>query len=149
MQVLAYDPYVDEQQAQEIGVTMTSFEEVIASADFLSLHAALIEETRHLIGKRELEQMKSSAFLINTARGGLLDEEALCTALVEGKLAGAALDVFDCEPPVGSPLLELRNVVVTPHIGAHTKESIERVGVLAAQNVVQALQTGEPVYRVV
>ena len=93
--------------------------------------------------------MKSSAFLINTARGGLLDEEALCTALVEGKLTGAALDVFDCEPPVGSPLLELRNVVVTPHIGAHTKESIERVGVLAAQNVVQALQTGEPVYRVV
>jgi D-3-phosphoglycerate dehydrogenase len=149
MQVLAYDPYVDGQQARAIGVTMTSFEEVIASADFLSLHAALTEETRHLIGKRELERMKSSAFLINTARGGLLDAEALCTALTEGKLAGAALDVFDCEPPVGSPLLELRNVVVTPHIGAHTKESIERVGVLAAQNVVQALQTGESLYRVV
>ncbi len=148
MQVLAYDPYIDEIQAEAIGVRMTSLAEVIGSADFLSLHATLTEETRHLIGKGELEQMKSSAFLINTARGGLVDEEALYTALVEGKLAGAALDAFTAEPPVGSPLLELKNVVVTPHIGAHTKEAIERVGVLAAQNVVQALRTGEPVYRV-
>ncbi len=148
MQVLAYDPYVDEKQAEAIGVRMTSLEEVIASADFVSLHAALTEETRNMIGKRELEQMKLSAFLINTARGGLVDEEALYTALVEGKLAGAALDAFTSEPPVDSPLLELRNVVITPHIGAHTKEAIERVGVLAAQNVVQALHTGEPVYRV-
>jgi D-3-phosphoglycerate dehydrogenase len=148
MQVLAYDPYVDEKQAEAIGVRMTSLEEVIASADFVSLHAALTEETRNMIGKRELEQMKLSAFLINTARGGLVDEEALYTALVKGKLAGAGLDTFTSEPPVDSPLLELRNVVVTPHIGAHTKEAIERVGVLAAQNVVQALHTGEPVYRV-
>lgn len=148
MQVLAYDPYVDEKQAEAIGVRMTSLAEVIASADFLSLHATLTEETRHLIGKRELEQIKPSAFMINTARGGLVDEEALYTALVEGKLAGAALDAFTAEPPVGSPLLELKNVVVTPHIGAHTKEAIERVGVLAAQNVVQALHTGEPLYRV-
>ena len=149
MQVLAYDPYVDEVQAEAIGVRMSSFEEVISAADFLSLHAALTEETRHMIGNSELEHVKPSAFLINTARGGLVDEEALYKALVQGKLAGAALDVFDCEPPVGSPLLELGNVVLTPHIGAHTKEAIERVGVLAAQNVVQGLQTGEPVYRVV
>lgn len=148
MQVLAYDPYVDEKQAEAIGVRMTSLAEVIASADFLSLHATLTEETRHLIGKRELEQIKPSAFMINTARGGLVDEEVLYTALVEGKLAGAALDAFTAEPPVGSPLLELKNVVVTPHIGAHTKEAIERVGVLAAQNVVQAVHTGEPLYRV-
>jgi D-3-phosphoglycerate dehydrogenase len=148
MQVLAYDPYVDEKQAEAIGVRLTSLEEVIASADFVSLHAALTAETRNIIGKRELEQMKLSAFLINTARGGLVDEEALYTALVEGTLAGAALDAFTSEPPVDSPLLELRNVVVTPHIGAHTKEAIDRVGVLAAQNVVQALHTGEPVYRV-
>jgi D-3-phosphoglycerate dehydrogenase len=148
MQVLVYDPYVDEKQAEAIGVRMTSLEEVIASADFVSLHAALTAETRNMIGKRELEQMKLTAFLINTARGGLVDEEALYIALVEGKLAGAGLDTFTSEPPLDSPLLELRNVVVTPHIGAHTKEAIERVGVLAAQNVVQALHTGEPVYRV-
>jgi D-3-phosphoglycerate dehydrogenase len=148
MQVLAYDPYVDEKQAEAIGVCMTSLEEVIASADFVSLHATLTEETRNMIGKRELEQMKPSAFLINTARGGLVDEEALYRALIEGKLAGAGLDAFTSEPPLDSPLLELTNVVVTPHIGAHTKEAIERVGVLAAQNVVQALHTGEPVHRI-
>jgi D-3-phosphoglycerate dehydrogenase len=149
MQVLAYDPYVDEQQAGAMGVRLTSFEEVISSADFLSLHAALTPETRHLIGKAALEKIKPSAFLINTARGALVDEDALYAALVEGKLAGAALDVFSAEPPLGSPLLGLKNVVVTPHIGAHTKEAIERVGVLAAQNVVKTLQTGEPVCRVV
>jgi len=149
MQVLAYDPYIDEKQAEAVGVRVTSLEEAIAAADFLSLHAALTEETRHLIGKSELERMKSTSFLINTARGGLVNEEALYTALVEGKLAGAALDVFAAEPPLDSPLLGLKNVVVTPHIGAHTQESIERVGVLAAQNVVQALQTGQPVHRVV
>jgi D-3-phosphoglycerate dehydrogenase len=148
MYVLAYDPYIDEEQAEAIGVHMAAFEEVVTAADFLSLHAALTEETRGLIGKRELEQMKTSAFLINTARGGLVDEEALCTALSEGRLAGAALDAFAAEPPVSSPLLGLKNVVVTAHIGAHTKEAIERVGVLAAQNVVQALQTGQPVCRV-
>ncbi len=149
MQVLAYDPYVDEQLAGAIGVRMSSFEEVISAADFLSLHAALTEETRHMIGKSELENMKPSAFLINTARGGLVDEEALYAALVEGQLAGAALDAFAAEPPIDSPLLQLENVVLTPHIGAHTQEAIERVGVLAAQNVVQALQTGEPIHRVV
>lgn len=148
MQVLAYDPYVDEKHAEAMGVRMASLGEVIASADFLSLHAALSEETRHLIGKSELESMKPTAFLINTARGGLVDEDALYAGLVEDKLAGAALDVFAAEPPLGSPLLGLKNVVVTPHIGAHTRESIERVGALAAQNVVQALQTGEPVFRV-
>jgi D-3-phosphoglycerate dehydrogenase len=149
MQVLAYDPYVDEAQVGAIGVFMSSFEEVISAADFLSLHAALTEETRHMIGKSELERMKPSAFLINTARGGLVDEEALYAALASGQLAGAALDAFAVEPPLGSPLLQLENVVLTPHIGAHTKEAIERVGMLAAQNVVQALQTGEPIHRVV
>jgi D-3-phosphoglycerate dehydrogenase len=149
MQVLAYDPYVRELQEEAIGVRMSSFEEVVSAADFLSLHAAMTEETRHMIGKSELEAMKPSAFLINTARGGLVDEEALYAALASGQLAGAALDAFAAEPPLGSPLLQLGNVVLTPHIGAHTQEAIERVGVLAAQNVVQALQTGEPIHRVV
>jgi D-3-phosphoglycerate dehydrogenase len=149
MQVLAYDPYVDREQARAVKINMTSFEEVITSADFLSLHAALTEETYHLIGEVELDQMKPSAFLINTARGGLVDEAALYSTLVEGKLAGAALDVFAVEPPAGNPLLELKNVVVTPHVGAHTQEAIERMGMLAARNVVQALRAGEPVHRVV
>ncbi len=148
MEVLAFDPYVDSEHARALGVRMTEFEDVLTSADFLSLHAVLTEETRNMLGQRELSMMKPSAFLINTARGGLVDETALHTALAEGRLAGAALDTFVAEPPVGSPLLELENVVVTPHIGAHSNEAIERVGVLAAQNVVQALQTGEPIHRV-
>ena len=148
MEVLAFDPYVDSEHARTLGVSMAEFEDVLTSADFLSLHAALTEETRNMLGQRELGMMKPSAFLINTARGGLVDETALYAALAEGRLAGAALDAFVAEPPVGSPLLDLENVVLTPHIGAHTNEAIERVGVLAAQNLVQALQTGEPIHRV-
>jgi D-3-phosphoglycerate dehydrogenase len=102
-----------------------------------------------MIGVSQFQMMKPDAYLINTSRGGLIDEKALHQALIEGQIAGAALDAFVKEPPWGSPLLELDNVIVTSHIGAHTKEAIERVGVLAAQNVVQALQTGEPVYRVI
>jgi D-3-phosphoglycerate dehydrogenase len=101
MQVLAFDPYVDSEHARALGVRMAKFEDVLAQADFLSLHAALTEETRNMLGQRELDMMKPSAFLINTARGGLVDETALHAALAEGKLAGAALDAFAAEPPVG------------------------------------------------
>jgi D-3-phosphoglycerate dehydrogenase len=92
--------------------------------------------------------MKPTAFLVNTARGGLVDEAALYQALSQKWIAGAALDVFVEEPPVGSPLLGLENLVVTPHIGAHTQEAIERMGVMAAQNVVLTLQSGQPLHRV-
>ena len=93
--------------------------------------------------------MKPPAYLINTARGGLIDDNALCRALTEKWIAGAAVDVYVEEPPWSSPLLNLENLITTPHIGAHTREAIERMGVIAAQNVVQALLTGEPIYRVV
>ena len=149
MNILAHDPFVDAQQARAAGARLASLDEILASADFLSLHLVLNEQTRNIIGKQELERMKPSAFLINTARGGLVDEQALYSALVDGQLAGAALDVFAVEPPLDNALLTLPNVVATPHIGAHSKEAIERVGVLAARNVVQALQSGEPVFRVV
>jgi D-3-phosphoglycerate dehydrogenase len=149
MRVLAYDPYVSQEQVRSLDVRLTSFDEVIAASDFLSLHAVLNDETRNMMGAAQFRVMKSSAYLINTSRGGLVDEAALYQALIEGQIAGTALDTFVNEPPLGSPLLQLDNLVVTPHIGAHTKEAIERVGVLAAQNVVQALQMGEPVYRVV
>jgi D-3-phosphoglycerate dehydrogenase len=121
---------------------------VITSADFLSLHAALTDETHYMIGASQLAKMKPSAFLINTARGGLIDEQALYAALSKKQIAGAALDVFVEEPPLGSPLLTLSNLVLTPHIGAHTKEAIERMGVMAAQNIVLTLQGGQPHHRV-
>jgi len=148
MNVVAYDPYVDPMLATTFGVHLTSFGEVLAAADFLSLHTDLNEATRDMIGTEEFKAMKSGAYLINTARGGLVDEAALYQALSKKQIAGAALDVFVNEPPWDCPLLELENLIVTPHIGAHTQEAIERVGVLAAQNVVQALETGEPVYRI-
>jgi D-3-phosphoglycerate dehydrogenase len=149
MKVLGYDPYVSQQTLGSLDVTLTSFDELIAAADFLSLHASLNDETRNMIGAAQLQAMKPGAYLINTSRGGLVDEGALYQALTGGQIAGAAMDTFVNEPPLGSPLLELDNVVLTPHIGAHTKEAIERVGVMAARNVVQALQTGEPVCRVI
>lgn len=148
MKVLVYDPYVRQEQIDLPGVRLTSFEEVLTEADFLSLHAVCNEETRNMMNIDQFRKMKSSAFLVNTARGGLIDEMALHQALTSGMIAGAALDVFVEEPPVGNPLLSLENVILTPHIGAHTKEAIERMGVIAAKNVVQTLQGGQPVYRV-
>jgi D-3-phosphoglycerate dehydrogenase len=148
MQVLAHDPYLQPEQVGIADVRLASLNEVITAADFLSLHAALTPETHNLIGAAQFAMMKPGAFLINTARGGLVDEEALHAALIGGQIAGAALDVYAKERPWGSPLLTLDNVVVTPHIGAHTVEAIERVGVMAARNVVQALQAGDPLHRV-
>jgi len=147
MKVLAYDPYVDEDSV-EGGITMVSFEEVLQKSDYVSLHAALSEETRHMIGAPQFQAMKPTAYFINTSRGALVDEVALHTALSEKQIAGAALDVYEVEPPKDSPLLELENIVVMTHIGAHTRESIERVGVMAAENVLQTLEGGQPHFRV-
>jgi D-3-phosphoglycerate dehydrogenase len=147
MQVLAYDPYV-QAESIEHGVSLVSLDEVLRRADFVSLHASLNDETRHMIGKAQLQVMKPSAYLINTSRGGLVDEKALYAVLVDNQIAGVAQDVYDMEPPKDSPLLQLENVVLTPHIGAHTRESIERMGVMAAENVLRTLQGGQPHHRV-
>jgi len=147
MKVLAYDPYVDEDHV-EGGITMAGFDEVIQKSDYVSLHAALSDETRHMIGSAQFQSMKPTAYFINTSRGALVDEVALHTALTEKQIAGAALDVYEVEPPKDSPLLELENIVVMTHIGAHTRESIERVGVMAAENVLQTLDGGQPHFRV-
>lgn len=147
MKVLAYDPYVKQDNLLP-GISLMSFEEVLEHADYVSLHAALTEETRHMIGADQLKIMKPSAYFINTSRGALVDEDALYTALTQKQIAGAALDVFNKEPPNDSPLLELENVVVTAHIGAHTRELIERVGIMAAENVLRTLKGGQPHCRV-
>lgn len=149
MPIIVYDPYIRQEQVTLPGVTLTTLEDVLTQSDIISLHAALTEETRHMIGEAQLRSMKPSAFLINTARGGLIEETALCRALIEKWIAGAAVDVYVDEPPWGSPLLEAPNLITTPHIGAHTREAIERMGTIAAQNVVKALFEGEPLYRVV
>jgi phosphoglycerate dehydrogenase-like enzyme len=116
MRILAYSPHADPKQAQALGVRLTALEEVLHEADFLSLHCRLTEQTRKLLGARELALLKPSAYLINVARGGVIDQAALVTALRARKIAGAALDVFEVEPlPPDDPLLELDNVIVTPH----------------------------------
>lgn len=148
MQVSAYDPYASADVAAALGVELKPFEEVIANADFLSLHAPLTDETRCMIGGEQLRCMKPSAYLINTARGGLVDEDALCDALAGGQIAGAALDVFVEEPLKQSRLLELKNVVLTAHAGTHTRESIERTGVMAVENVLRVLRGEAPVNRI-
>jgi D-3-phosphoglycerate dehydrogenase len=121
-------------------VELTDLDSVIHQADVLSLHTALTSETQHLIKAERLAQMKNGAYLVNTARGGLVDEGALYDALKNDKLAGAAMDAFEKEPPEGSPLLELDNFIATPHIGANTKESVARANLQAVKNVLDILQ---------
>ncbi len=142
MRVVAYDPHVPPEAAREASVEPAALRDVLANADFLSLHAALSASTEKIIDAESLARMKPSSFLINTARGELVDEPALAEALRAGKLAGAALDVFAAEPPHNSPLLGLANVIATPHIAGSTREAQEEVGTLIAQQVRDFLAEG-------
>lgn len=143
--LLYYDPYRPSREVEEaLGAQFLPLDELLSRADVVSLHAMLTDETRHLINAETLALMRPSAVLVNTARGGLVDEDALATALENGDLAGAAVDVFDPEPPVGSRLLELDNFIATAHCGAYTAEANARVAVAAAQNLADALQGKRP-----
>lgn len=144
MEILGYDPHISEESARKLGVTLCSLEEMLPKVDFLTLHTPRTSKTYHFIGERELSMMKEGARIVNCARGGLIDEEALYEALKSGKVAGAALDVFEEEPAVESPLLELDNIIVTPHLGASTQEAQINVAVLVAEQILYAL-FGEPV----
>lgn len=134
MHVAAHDPFV-----QEAPVPLVPLEELCATSDAVSLHLPLTEETRGLIGDRELAAMKPGAFLLNTARGGLVDEEALAAALRSGRLAGAALDGFEVEPLGDSPLRELENVILSPHAGASTHEAVLRTAARAVDQLLADL----------
>jgi D-3-phosphoglycerate dehydrogenase / 2-oxoglutarate reductase len=139
MNVLAYDPFVARERFRDLGVARADApDEVYAGADFLSLHLPLTSETRGLIGREAIAAMRDGMRIVNAARGALVDEEALVEGLRSGKVAGAALDVFSAEPYSG-PLLELENVVVTPHLAASTAEAQDRAGLIVAQQVAAAL----------
>jgi D-3-phosphoglycerate dehydrogenase len=144
MHLICHDIREDEAWAHQIGVSYLPLKEVLAKADFLSLHIPLTDSTYHIMSAPELGLMKKSAILINTARGELVDEKALYEALVNHRLGGAGLDVLETDPPVDSPLTKLDNVVLTSHIGAHTKEATEAMGKLASQNLIQALSGQRP-----
>jgi D-3-phosphoglycerate dehydrogenase len=152
MRVIASDPFVSAKQGQQVGVTLHSKEEVLQRADFVTLHAALNDDklgTRRLLGSRELALLKPGAYLVNCARGSLIDEQALLTAITEGRLAGVALDVFSQEPigddAVLRQLLAHERVIASPHLGASTAEAQMRVATEVARNIIAALH-GETLY---
>ncbi len=143
MDVIAYDPYFDTAFAAEHDVKQMELDDLIVQADVVSLHVPLTEQTRHMIGSTQIARMKDGAFVINTARGGLVDEAAAADAIKSGKLGGIGLDAFEVEPPQGSPLLGLDNVVLTPHAGAHTDEAVAGMGMMAVRNLIDVLQGRE------
>jgi D-3-phosphoglycerate dehydrogenase len=152
MRVIACDPFLSTKQGQQVGVTLHSKEEVLQRADFVTLHAALANDesgTRRLLGARELQLLKLGAYLVNCARGSLIDEQALLAALTEGRLAGVALDVFSQEPigddTVLRQLLLHERVIATPHLGASTVEAQVRVATEVARNIISALR-GDTLY---
>ncbi len=144
MQVLAYDKVVDEDFARQYQVKYVSLEELLAESDVVTIHVPLTSETRGMIGRRELHLMKKTAYLVNTARGGIVDETALYETLKEWRIRGAALDAYAQEPPWNSPLLTLENVIPTPHAGADTEESLQQMDFMALENVIRVLEGREP-----
>jgi len=144
MTIIAYDPYLPADRGAELGVALVSLDELLAQADFISVHLPKNAETLGLIGERELGLVKPGVRIINAARGGVVDEDALLRALTEGRVAGAGLDVYAAEPCTDSPLLQLDNVVCTPHLGASTQEAQLKAGTQAASSVALAL-AGQPV----
>ncbi|MEU4409570.1 phosphoglycerate dehydrogenase [Streptosporangium sp. NPDC023963] len=139
VELIAYDPYLQPARAAQMGVRLVSLEEALSEADFITVHLPKSKETIGLIGDRELHTVKPNVRLINVARGGIIDENALYSAIKEGRVAGAGIDVFPKEPVTDSPLFELDQVVVTPHLGASTHEAQEKAGTQVARSVKLAL----------
>ncbi|MEK7353605.1 MAG: C-terminal binding protein [Chloroflexota bacterium] len=141
LKILGYDPYVDKTLAKEAGITLVkSLPELLRQSDFVTVHALLNEETRHLIGEKEFHQMKPSAYFINTARGAIVDEAALIKALQEKMIAGAGLDVFEKEPMApDNPLLKMDNVIVVPHTASYSDAALEVQAINPAQEVARVL----------
>jgi len=148
MRVQGYDPFVSQEQAGLLGVELSSLARIFKESDFICIHTPLTESTRGLIGEKEIATMKPSVRILNTARGELVDEDALFKAIEEGRVAGAALDVFSQEPPANSPLLTNRKIIVTPHLGASTEEAQAEVAREVAEQVIAVLQGGSAPYTV-
>ena len=147
--IIAYDPYLSSEVAGDYQVELVDLDKLLRDSDVISIHAPLTERTRHMIGETELRKMKKTSYLINAARGPIVDGEALYRALKEGWIAGAGLDVLEAEPPkADNPLLSLENVVITPHYAAYTEESYREVRAKAAENIVLTFTEGRPKYPV-
>ncbi|PTQ55036.1 MAG: D-3-phosphoglycerate dehydrogenase [Candidatus Carbobacillus altaicus] len=148
-QVCSYDPYLSEQAIRAKGVTPVSLEELLQTSDYISIHVPLVKETRHLISSPEFAMMKPSAFLINAARGPIVNENALLEALNKKHIAGAALDVTETEPlPEHHPLRQMPNVLITPHAAWYSEDALVEIRRKACQNILDVMKTGKPTYLV-
>ncbi|MCB1518000.1 MAG: phosphoglycerate dehydrogenase [Hyphomicrobiaceae bacterium] len=143
MKVIAYDPFLTPERAMELGVEKVELDDLLARADFITLHTPLIDATRNILNAKTLAKTKKGVRIINCARGGLIDEKALKEALEAGQVAGAALDVFENEPAKDNPLFDMPNVICTPHLGASTTEAQENVALQVAEQISAYLKTGE------
>ena len=141
MNIIGYDVVpIDEEFSKEVGLMKADLDTLLSSSDFVSLHVPLLDSTHHMINAEKLVTMKKSARIINTSRGGIIDEDALYNALKDGNLAGAALDVFETEPPIDSKLTSLPNFILTPHIGAQTKEAQLLAAHIIAEKIIQVIR---------
>ena len=139
MKIIAYDPFMDWNYAEANGIVAATFDDVVKEADFISLHLPFMEETRNIISGNVMKSMKRGVIILNTARGGLIDEDAACELLKSGHLGGLGLDAFTTEPPGASPFFGFENVVVTPHTGAHTIEALAAMAELSVKNLIEVL----------
>ena len=140
MEIIARDPYIAPQRAQRMGIELVELDDLFARSDVITLHVVRTPETTHMIGEAELDKCKDGVIVINVSRGAVIDEDALARALKSGKVSGAGLDVFEDEPLTSSPLFDLDNVVLTPHIAGQTTEAQDKAGVIAAEQVLLALR---------
>lgn len=144
MEIMVNDPYITEDAASKLGATVVDKETLLKNADVITIHVPLTPETRHSLSKKEFEIMKENAFIVNCARGGIINEDDLYDALSEGKIGGAGLDVFENEPPKNSPLMDLDNIVVTPHIGASTREAQRDAAIIVAKEIKRVFKAESP-----
>lgn len=144
MKTIGFDPYLPKEVAEKYNIELMGLDELLKRSDFISLHVALTESTKHMLSTAQFEIMKDKAYIVNCARGGVIDEDALYDALKEGMIGGAALDVFETEPPGETKLAELDNVAFTPHIGANTVDAQLKAGTMVSEQVMMVLDNETP-----
>jgi D-3-phosphoglycerate dehydrogenase / 2-oxoglutarate reductase len=144
MNLIGYDLIpISRDFVKEVGLITTDLDTLVESSDFISCHVPLTHETKHMFNAKRFSKMKKTAYIVNTSRGQIIDEDALYNALTAGKIAGAALDVFEIEPPVSKMLIQLSNVICTPHIGSQTEEAQKLASTVIAEKIIQTLHGGD------